>query len=446
MDARLVRRLIAQGEGPTIEFKREVDLSSREGQAEFCKDLMSLANIMRSMGKTSYLLIGVDDSGEIVGMKAPLTHQQLKNAADLYCQPPVVFRYWQGLVDGKLVGVVVIPQSYRKPHKFKREFSSEKKKVAENTVFTRHLSHVVVASPEEIVALDQEAALLRRRRRAIISAGILVAFIASLVLAFMTGLAYNQKIQEFATLLFPGGLPLLPSGSDPRTAPLSIDQVEGLILSLPKNPFVADYASRYKYQKDEYVTQITIEYSDPNNWKATARANYGYVASRGHGELIYAVKDGKCYTFDVSTNTKEEDEKCSFRRHFIVFDMGVGLGDFEQPPDFDSIAIAHGFSPLINIKKASYKPWAKMVRVAGLIARVYESRSEITIPRGIVPRDLKGTIIRRAYVNPERNILLRHETIVDVPAEKGNIYYEIGFNVRSYGQKTDIDWSFLGID
>jgi hypothetical protein len=126
--------------------------------------------------------------------------------------------------------------------------------------------------------------------------------------------------------------------------------------------------------------------------------------------------------------------------------MNVGLGDFEQPPDFDSIAIAHGFSPLINIKKVSYNPWAKMVRVAGLIARVYESRSEITIPRGIVPRDLKGTIIRRAYVNPERNILLRHETIVDVPAEKGNIYYEIGFNVRSYGQKPDIDWSFLGID
>ncbi len=442
MNPGFIKRLIAQGEGPTVEFKREVDLSTREGQAEFCKDLMSLANIMRSMGKTSYLLIGVDDSGEIVGMKAPLTHQQLKNAADLYCQPPVIFRYWQGLVDGKLVGVVVIPQSYRKPHKFKREFSSEKKRIAENTVFSRHLSHVVVASPEEIVALDQEAAMLRRRRRAIISAGILVAFIASLVLAFMTGLVYNQRIQELATLLFPGGLPLLPSGSDPRTAPLSTAQVEGLILSLSQNPFVADYASRYKHQDDEYVAQISIEYIDEENWKAMARANYGEIARMGRGELIYAVKDGKCYMFDVSTKTKREDDSCSFKTNFILFEKQYGLSDFMLPFDYYSISELG----LPSIERAHYKPWAKMVRVAGLIARVYESRSEITIPRGIVPRDLKGTIIRRVYVNPERNLLLRHETIANVPTEKGNIYYEVGFNVRSYGQKPDIDWSFLESD
>jgi len=445
MNAGQVRRLIAQGEGPTVEFKREIDLSSREGQAEFCKDLMSLANIMRSMGKTSYLLIGVEDTGEIVGMKTPLTHQQLKSAADLYCQPPVVFRYWQGLVDGKLVGVVIIPQSYRKPHKFKREFSSEKKRIAENTVFTRHLSHVVVASPEEIVALDQEAALLRRRRRAILSAGIFAAFIAGLVLAFMTGLLYNQKIQEFATLLFPGGLPLLPSGTDPHTAPLSSKQVEGLLLSLTKNPFVADYASRYKHQDDEYVAQISIEYNDKNNWKVRIRANYGKTAQQGHGEVVYAVKDGKCYKLNVSTNITEEDESCTFNKNLAVLEPRVDSEDLGIPYDSLSIAIAQGHS-LPAIEKAYYKPWAKMVRVAGLIVRVYESRSEVTIPRGIVPRDLKGTIIRRAYVNPERNILLRHETIVNVPTEKGNIYYEIGFNVRSYGQKLDIDWSFLGSD
>ncbi|MCS7251353.1 MAG: ATP-binding protein [Anaerolineae bacterium] len=211
MNARFIKGLIAQGEGPTLEFKRELDLSIREGQAEFCKDLMSLANIMKSVGKTSYLLIGVDDDGTVVGMKSPLTARQLKDAADLYCQPPVVFRYWQGLVDGKLVGLIIIPQSYRKPHKFKREFASDKKRIAERTVFTRHLSHVVTASPEEIVALDQEAAIERGRRARLLSLATLLAIALLIPLTILTGVAYARPIQELATLIFPQGLPLLPS-------------------------------------------------------------------------------------------------------------------------------------------------------------------------------------------------------------------------------------------
>lgn len=442
MDARLVRRLIAQGEGPTIEFKREVDLSSREGQAEFCKDLMSLANIMRSMGKTSYLLIGVDDSGEIVGMKAPLTHQQLKNAADLYCQPPVVFRYWQGLVDGKLVGVVVIPQSYRKPHKFKREFSSEKKKVAENTVFTRHLSHVVVASPEEIVALDQEAALLRRRRARLLAMAAMLAIALLIPLLIVSGVAYARPIQEFATLIFPQGLPLLPSGYDPSLAPLHVEQVDRMLRDMGSGPqpFKAIYQSRVvaSFSSNEYVSNITLEYRDPKNWKATVKANYGPVAYQGGGELIYAVRDGVYYELDPLSKRYAPSNYIRYRNLFKAIDEVNGI---RAPFDYFE-TVLHSIT--VDMGR-QYKPWRKMVRISGRLARVYERQASVDAFH--FGSKLHGSSVEKVYVDLERNIVLRYEAVANlkgkVKEKEESAQYEIGFEVISYGNPVEIDWSFI---
>jgi len=434
VNPRWIKRLIAQGEGPTVEFKREVDLSTREGQAEFCKDLMSLANIMKTVGKTSYLLIGVDDNGEIVGMKSPLNHRQLKDAADLYCQPPVVFRYWQGLVDGKLVGLLIIPQSYRKPHKFKREYASDKKRIAENTVFTRHLSHVVVASPEEIVALDQEAAA-ERRRRTLLLFGVLLLLLVSLIpLTIWTGIAYARPIQEFTTLIFPQGLPLLPSGIDPKSAPLHRNQVERMLVSLGNQPFRAIYSSRILLDNGEYVSEITIEYNDRNNWKATVKANYGSVARQGGGELIFARKEGTYYEFDPFENAYLPKEISYYRNVFQI------IGNLNKP--YDSFDIL----PMMSIEtERQYKPWQKLVRISGRLAKVYERQAKVAAYH--VSGPLEGILGEKVYVDVDRNTLIKYEGSANLSGTRdgkpSKIYYEIGFMVTSYGNPLTIDWSFL---
>ncbi|WP_448595520.1 AlbA family DNA-binding domain-containing protein [Thermoflexus hugenholtzii] len=442
MNPRFVKRLIAQGEGPTVEFKREVDLSTREGQAEFCKDLMSLANIMKSVGRTSYLLIGVDDDGSIVGMKEPLSHRQLKDAADLYCQPPIVFRYWQGLVDGKLVGLITIPQSYRKPHKFKREFSSDKKRIAEHTVFTRHLSHVVIASPEEIVALDQEAALERRRRARLLAMAVMLAVALLIPLLIVSGVAYARPIQEFATLIFPQGLPLLPSGYDPSLAPLHVEQVDRMLREMGSGPqpFKAIYQSRVvaSFSPNEYVSNITLEYRDPKNWKATVRANYGLVAYQGGGELIYAVRDGVYYEIDPLSKRYAPGDYIRYRNPFGVIDEVIGI----RAP-FDQLqTVLHSIT--VDMGK-QYKPWRKMVRISGRLARVYERQAGVDALH--FESELHGSSVEKVYVDVERNIVLRYEAVANlkgkVKRKEESAQYEIGFEVISYGNPVEIDWSFI---
>ncbi|WP_322794733.1 helix-turn-helix domain-containing protein [Thermoflexus sp.] len=442
MNPGFIKRLIAQGEGPTVEFKREADLSTREGQAEFCKDLMSLANIMKSVGRTSYLLIGVDDDGSIVGMKEPLSHRQLKDAADLYCQPPIVFRYWQGLVDGKLVGLITIPQSYRKPHKFKREFSSDKKRIAEHTVFTRHLSHVVIASPEEIVALDQEAALERRRRARLLTMAAVLAVALLIPLLIVSGVAYARPIQEFATLIFPQGFPLLPSGYDPSLAPLRVEQVDRMLTEMATGPqpFKAVYQSRIvaSFDPNEYVSNITLEYRDPKNWKATVKANYGQVAYYGGGELICAVRDGVYYEIDPLSKRYAPSDYIRYRNPFKAINEADGI----RAP-FDHLETV--LNSITVGMREQYKPWRKMVRISGRLARVYERQAGVDAFH--FGSELHGSSVEKVYVDVERNIVLRYEAMANlkgkVKGKEESAQYEIGFEVISYGNPVEIDWSFI---
>jgi len=442
MNPKFVKHLIAQGESATVEFKEVVDLSTAEGKAEFCKDLMSLANIMRTIGKTSYLLIGVSDNGEIKGMKAPLTHRQIKDAADYYCQPPVIFRYWQGIVDGKVVGVIIIPQSYRKPHKFKREFSSEKKRFAENAVYTRHLSHVVLASPEEIVALDHEAAQLRRHRLMLLLSIAIIAFLALFVAAITSGVAYARPIQEFATLFFPQGIPLLPSGFDPRAMPLVESQIDRAVFVLTKFPFKAEYASRVIAKEGEFVSLFVFEHADPKNYKVTIKANYGYLVGYG-GETTVAVKDGNFYHPDY------EKPGLGFKSPLLPQPPQTPFDFFEYEGIRAPLHLGWEDCYFSSIGRAEYRAWAKMVRLHGRLVRIYE-RSKVPtngfclLSVGSLP-ELKGIVHEKAYIDLETGALLKYEAKGEFQTPEGEsaLSYEIGFEVNSFGAKFDIDWSFL---
>ncbi|WP_299029892.1 NACHT domain-containing protein [uncultured Thermanaerothrix sp.] len=55
-------------ETPLRDRKSWINLGDREGQAEFLRDFIALANTARLFGKPAYLLLGINDKGEIVGI------------------------------------------------------------------------------------------------------------------------------------------------------------------------------------------------------------------------------------------------------------------------------------------------------------------------------------------------------------------------------------------
>lgn len=299
MHPNTVKQLIAQGEGPKIEFKRQIDLSSKGGQAEFAKDLMSLANTLDAIGKRGYLLIGVDDDGSVRGLQSPISRQLLQQAADRYCQPPIAFSYDEVLVEGRLIGVITVPRSYRKPHKFKREYSDERRAIPEHTVFTRHLSHVVIASPEEVVALDREAEILRRKRRRQIFLGITASLIALLTLV-CSGAFFALRSPTFQTLItrfLPEGIPLLASGINPKAAPLRQEDVNMALRkleTLPSFHLHSTYAIALNGREDKAEeVDLTACNTDYHIYR---KGNFGFLPFGGDRAEEYRIGD-KVYTY-----------------------------------------------------------------------------------------------------------------------------------------------------
>ena len=102
-----IKKLIAQGEGPHLDFKFEIS-----DAAKIARSLVAFANT--NGGK---LLIGVKDNGVIRGIRSEEEYYMIENAAGNYCRPVVNFNSKEWSVDGKKVLEVDIPFSSNYPHK-----------------------------------------------------------------------------------------------------------------------------------------------------------------------------------------------------------------------------------------------------------------------------------------------------------------------------------------
>lgn len=103
-----LKRLVSLGEGLQIEFKNRVPRPER-----IAREVIALANT-----RGGKVLIGVDDGGELVGVKDPEEEVfALRAALDTHCEPPVALA-----IDGVRVSrrrdvlVVDVPESAQKPH------------------------------------------------------------------------------------------------------------------------------------------------------------------------------------------------------------------------------------------------------------------------------------------------------------------------------------------
>lgn len=108
MTAVELQELIRQGEGERLEFKKRVTHPTR-----ISRTLVSLANT-----HGGYLLVGVDDSGRVTGVRETAEELYvLRQAAEHYVEPPLSFTHHEVEADDHTVLVVQVAESPHKPHR-----------------------------------------------------------------------------------------------------------------------------------------------------------------------------------------------------------------------------------------------------------------------------------------------------------------------------------------
>jgi len=109
MKRRELLELIEEGENIHCEFKRKFSSSQK-----IAKEMMAFANT-----KGGYILFGIDDNKEIVGVESEKSEAELiKDAAENLCEPPLEYNIEYVEYKGKEIVVAVIPESDNKPHRF----------------------------------------------------------------------------------------------------------------------------------------------------------------------------------------------------------------------------------------------------------------------------------------------------------------------------------------
>jgi predicted HTH transcriptional regulator len=147
MDYKDVNRLIEEGEGFEIEFKRKVSTPEKIARA-----LTAFANT-----RGGHILFGVDDDGSIVGVESEKSEVDLIMLAGRdFCVPEIEPLIEIIPFDGLDVIVAYVPESDEKPHYFTGASGSQVQNEHETKVFIRVNDKTVMASKEVVKILRNE--------------------------------------------------------------------------------------------------------------------------------------------------------------------------------------------------------------------------------------------------------------------------------------------------
>jgi len=120
MNRRHLLELIEEGENLQCEFKRHFTTPEK-----IAREMIAFANT-----KGGYLIFGVDDEREVVGVDSEKSESEMiKDAAENFCEPRLLYSIDFIELYGKEVVVASIPESDNKPHRlqdYENEFDINK--------------------------------------------------------------------------------------------------------------------------------------------------------------------------------------------------------------------------------------------------------------------------------------------------------------------------------
>ncbi|MCX6161632.1 MAG: ATP-binding protein [Ignavibacteriae bacterium] len=136
MNAAELCKLIEEGEGAAIEFKRKFSSPKK-----IAKEMIAFAN-----SKGGSILFGVDDNRKIVGIESEKSELELiDTAARFFCEPEIHYRTEIVPIKNSDVVVIQIPESKTKPHKLIDDGDKDTSRV-----YIRYNDKSVIASKETV--------------------------------------------------------------------------------------------------------------------------------------------------------------------------------------------------------------------------------------------------------------------------------------------------------
>lgn len=153
MDYQKLRSLLKQGEGPKLDYKEKIDISLESGKKELAKDVIAIAN---SQGGRGHLIIGVrDKTREIIGVDPSyLNEERIQQIISNRSDPPINIRVEYIDVNKKIVGVVTIFRSYKKPHQMRQT----------GAFYIRRGSTTDFARRDEIASMLQDGGIINNEQ------------------------------------------------------------------------------------------------------------------------------------------------------------------------------------------------------------------------------------------------------------------------------------------
>ncbi|MHC1623503.1 MAG: AlbA family DNA-binding domain-containing protein [Candidatus Methanospirareceae archaeon] len=145
-----LEQLLHEDESVSLDFKREqypFRKASADQKSELLKDVLAFANAWRH--SDAYILIGVEEvrgaRSKVVGVSEHLDDASLQQFVNSKTNRPVQFSYHEHILDGKNVGILIIPLQHR-PVYLTKDYGKLKK----NVVYIRRGSSTDIASLDEI--------------------------------------------------------------------------------------------------------------------------------------------------------------------------------------------------------------------------------------------------------------------------------------------------------
>ncbi len=149
MDIHKLKQLLKREEGPKLDFKACMHLSTESEKKELTKDVIAIAN---SRGGRGYIIFGVEDkSKKIIGVDPNnIREEQIQQIIYNRCDPPVPVSVDFVQIEGKCVAVLTVYRSNHQPHQM----------IQTGVIYVRRGSTTDVARRNEIANLFQENGLM----------------------------------------------------------------------------------------------------------------------------------------------------------------------------------------------------------------------------------------------------------------------------------------------
>jgi hypothetical protein len=301
-----VLRLILNRENKNIDFKIAVDLSHDRFKNRLAQDVVSFANV-----EGGTIIVGVDDkTRKIIGIAAPLDHDQIVQSITDLTDPPVDVSIDTIEIEGRLVGLIKI-QRGKAVHQLRKE----------RTVYLRRDGINYKATPDEIAQLLDERDFSSR------------VYLSEPYKCFSSDnsvVTLSGEVEPYRKIAKKGGLdPLaecpvfLPEFSRWISAPEFGDTKGSLMVSYPgvgyikHNDFIAQ-VSKVENQLSSLARYLEFGIEGVLDWSISSDGAMCY--GRGSESLLKALDNGELGA--ISITTCGEFRGSTHQRSFLLLISG----------------------------------------------------------------------------------------------------------------------------